>query len=235
MPGLDLWALVPAAGRGLRMGSATPKQYLPLAGRTVLQVTLAKLARIEGLAGTVLALAPDDPHFPQLQLLPAGLHRVAGGAERADSVLAGLHWLAAHRPHFERDTWVLVHDGARPCVAPQSLQALAERAARGRAAILACPVADTLKRQRGDAPPLTVDRAQLWQAHTPQLFPAALLRRALTEGLAAGAALTDEASAVERLGVDYELIGDSRQNLKITQPGDLALAEAILQLQQFKW
>lgn len=235
MAGLDLWALVPAAGRGLRMGSATPKQYLPLAGRTVLQVTLAKLAAIEGLAGTVLALAVDDAHFGQLQPLPANVHRVAGGVERADSVLAGLDWLAAHRPHFERDTWVLVHDAARPCVAPAALAALREQAVAGRGAILACPVADTLKRQREGEIPTTVDRTQLWQAHTPQLFPAGLLRRALSEGLAAGAALTDEASAMERLGYRYELISDSRQNLKITQPGDLALAEAILQLQQFRW
>lgn len=221
----NLWALVPAAGAGRRMGADVPKQYLPLAGKTVLEVTLDKLHTVPGIRGIVVALAEDDTHFTTLGC--SGIvTRVIGGAERAESVYRGLAWLMAQGG--ERD-WVLVHDAARPCVRAKNIQCLINRVqADGSGGILAAPVADTLKRAAGDQVEHAVSRDFLWAAHTPQMFRVGALFAALTQAFKAGLPITDEASAIEYAGGRVLLVPDSRDNIKITQPEDLRLAEHIL-------
>ncbi len=222
------WALVPAAGAGRRMGADIPKQYLPLAGKTVLEITLDKLHSIPGLHGVVVALAKEDAHFATL----AGSQRVTqvvGGTERADSVYQGLLWLKSQGRECD---WVLVHDAARPCVRLENIQRLIDRAlAENCGAILAVAVADTLKRASQGQVAHTVNREHLWAAHTPQMFRVGELCRALESARDAGVVVTDEASAIEHAGGKVLLVADSRDNIKITQPEDLALAEQILRSQ----
>ena len=217
---------MPAAGSGRRFGSAVSKQYMPLAGRTVMEWALAPFMEDERCMQIVVALAPGDEAFDALPL--AGeqrLSRVSGGAQRADSVAAALQSLAG----TDAD-WVLVHDAARPCVTHQEVDSLLDSARQGAAgALLALPVADTLK--RADADRLVVDtpsRETLWRALTPQMFPRGLLRRALDAARQAGRTPTDEAQAVEWLGMRPMLVPGNPQNLKITHAGDLDIAAAIL-------
>ncbi len=234
----ELWALVPAAGVGSRMGSAVPKQYLSLGWGTVLAVTLQQLLATPGLVGIVVVLAPGDERFASLPIAQhPNIHVVTGGEERADSVLSGLEFMR-HTLKLAENAQVLVHDAARPCVTQTAIRQLLDEVGNSVAGgILAVPVADTLKYA---AEPVvnaariehTQDRRQLWLAHTPQLFPLGLLSRALRTGLEAGAQLTDEASAVERLGYQPRLVVDRRDNIKITQPEDLWLAEQILRRHQ---
>lgn len=223
-----LWALVPAAGAGRRMGAGIPKQYLPLAGKTVLQITLDKLHAVPGIEGMVVALAEDDVHFSTLKYSGA-VAQVIGGVERADSVYQGLLWLQAQG---RDDDWVLVHDAARPCVRVENIQRLiATATAENCGAILATPVADTLKKASAMHIEHTVNREYLWAAHTPQMFRVGQLREALAHALSAQVPVTDEASAIEHAGGRVLLVADSRDNIKITQPEDLGLAEQILQQQ----
>lgn len=224
----NLWALVPAAGAGRRMGSEIPKQYLPLAGKTVLEITLDKLRSIPGLQGLVVALAENDEYFPTLKCSSA-VTRVTGGAERADSVYQGLLWLKSQGR--DKD-WVLVHDAARPCVRVTNIQCLIAKAtAENCGGILAAPVADTLKKASSTHIAHTVNREQLWAAHTPQMFRVGELCSALANALKAQVSVTDEASAIEHAGGKVLLVADSRDNIKITQPEDLGLAEQILRCQ----
>lgn len=224
------WFVVPAAGASRRMGGSTPKQYLPLAGRTVIEHALAPLLATPALAGGVVAIAADDPHWHGLPAaLRARVLTVTGGAERCRSVLNGLLALATTAAD---DDWVLVHDAARPCLTVTDLERLIAACADDEVGgLLAAPVADTLKRAADtDARVVeTVARDGLWRALTPQLFRLGLLRRALESALAAGVAPTDEAEAVERLGLRPRLVEGSAQNLKITHPADLELAERLLQ------
>lgn len=222
------WVVVPAAGRGSRMGSALPKQYLSLFGRSVIHHTLDRLARHPEVSGMVVALSRDDPHWQGWrELRGKPVLRCEGGGQRADSVLAGLRALpAAVR---ERD-WVLVHDAARPCLRQDDLSRLLDHGrAHGVGAVLAAPVRDTLKRATpsgeiaGSEP-----RELLWRALTPQLFRRATLTRALESALAAGASVTDEAMAIERLGLKPLLVEGAEDNLKITTSADLPIAEFLL-------
>lgn len=221
------WVIVPAAGRGLRFGSALPKQYLPLAGATVLAHTLRRLDDL-GCLGMAIGLAPDDMHWPAYRpALTTPLIPFEGGAERAVTVLRGL---VALRDRARPDDLVFVHDAARPCVRRadlERLRAAAESAADG--ALLARPVADTVKREGAkDFVSDTLDRRGLWLAQTPQVFAYARLHEALSQALAAGALVTDEASAIEYLGGQPRLVIGSPDNIKITLPEDLALAELYL-------
>ena len=217
-------ALVPAAGGGSRMASAVPKQYLPLLGRPLLWHTLAALAAVKAIARLYVVLAPDDEQWAQHdftafadKLRPLR----CGGATRAESVANGL----AAMTDEDAATWVLVHDAARACVTPRQIEALiAGIADDGVGGLLAVPVADTLKREQERHVAATVSRQQLWQAQTPQMFRRDLLLRALT----AARDVTDEASAVEALGLSPRLIEGDAANLKITYPADLHLAELIL-------
>ncbi len=228
------WAVIPAAGVGRRMGGGLPKQYLELLGRPVIAWTLERLLAHPRVSGAVVALAPEDPYWGGVEPgTEKPVYRADGGAERSESVLAALRRLARLAGAEDR---VLVHDAVRPCLGADELdRLLAEGGEAADGALLATPVRDTLKRgeagQGGPAVAATVDRSELWQAQTPQLFPLGRLTAALEEALAAGEAVTDEAQAVERHGGRPRLVSGDPANLKITQPADLALAAAILRAQ----
>lgn len=221
-----LFALVPAAGAGRRMGSDLPKQYLTLHGRTLAEHTLNRLLALPSVELVLVAVAEADPWWPSLAVSRhERVETVTGGASRAESVLAGLDAL---RGRADDDDRVLVHDMARPCVRPSDVETLL-RADGEDGALLALACTDTLKETDDDGSvAATLDRGRVWRALTPQLFPLGLLRRALRGALAAGATVTDEASAVERLGARPRLVPGHPDNLKVTRPGDLALAEFLL-------
>ncbi len=224
MTGERLFGVVPAAGVGSRMGSDCPKQYLTLEGLPLLHHSLGALLRHPGIDSVAVALHPEDHWADTVPILADHrVIRVAGGAERADSVLAGLDALVAQAS--DRD-WVLVHDAARPCLSERDLQDLIKQViASGTGAILAQPVVDTLKRAEADAKvSSTVDRTGLWRAQTPQMFRFGALRESLRQALSAGLAITDEASAMEWAGHPVQLVEGSPSNLKVTVADDLALA-----------
>jgi 2-C-methyl-D-erythritol 4-phosphate cytidylyltransferase len=223
--------VIPAAGVGSRMQADRPKQYLQLAGKTVLEHTVTTLLALPHTSRLYLALSPQDPYFPLLPLASdPRVCRVDGGTERADSVLAGLMAIDA-----VQYPWTLVHDAARPLVQHSDINKLITACLTASVGgILASPVRDTMKRGLAQADGLalvqtTVERQQLWHALTPQLFSTLLLRDALSRALAAGVAITDEASAMEWAGHPVQLVPGRADNLKITQPEDLALARFYLE------
>ena len=216
------WVVIPAAGIGSRMRADRPKQYLQLAGRTILEHTLDCFLDHPRLKGLVLSLAADDPFWPALPCATdPRIQRVEGGAERADSVLAGR--LRLVELGAQEGDWVLVHDAARPNLARSDLdRLLAELADDPVGGLLAVPARDTLKRIGADGRVAeTVDRSLIWQAYTPQMFRFAALHRALADALVAGVAVTDEASALEWAGQAPKLVEGRADNLKITRPEDL--------------
>jgi len=216
------WVVIPAAGIGSRMRADRPKQYLQLAGRTILEHTLDCFLDHPRLKGLLLSLAADDPYWPALPCATdPRIQRVEGGAERADSVLAGL--LCLVELGAQAGDWVLVHDAARPNLARSDLdRLLAELADDPVGGLLAVPARDTLKRIGADGRVAeTVDRSLIWQAYTPQMFRFAALHRALADALVAGVAVTDEASALEWAGQAPKLVEGRADNLKITRPEDL--------------
>ena len=222
-------AVVPAAGIGSRMQADRPKQYLTIGSQTILEHTLLKLAAHPAISRVVVALSPDDQYFNQLPLQNAPwLTIVDGGASRAESVNNALAELADNE-------WALVHDAARPCVSSIDISRLIERtdAKQFSGGILATPVRDTMNRACAEnAYPVvlrTEERDNLWHALTPQLFRAGKLRTALAAALAAGAVVTDEASAMEFAGYTVELLDSDPANIKITRPADLPLAQFYLQ------
>lgn len=224
------WAMVPAAGAGKRMGSAVPKQYLSLAGRPVIAHTLASLLDHPRIDGVAVAIGAGDEWWPTVaaELNAAKpLRVVTGGAERCHSVLNGLEALS--EPAQPED-WVLVHDAARPCLTGGDLDRLIDTLADDPVGgLLAVPVRDTLK-QADDAGRVaaTVDRSRLWHALTPQMFRLGMLHEALRAALARGLLVTDEAAAMEAAGFAPRLVEGRADNLKITRPEDLALAEFYL-------
>ncbi|HSU45039.1 MAG TPA: 2-C-methyl-D-erythritol 4-phosphate cytidylyltransferase [Casimicrobiaceae bacterium] len=230
------WIIVPAAGGGVRFGAATPKQYADLGGRSVLAHTLERLAELDATA-IVVALAADDVRFDELiGARPDVLPLRCGGATRGATVRNALRAIA---PRCGDDDWVLVHDAARPCVPRESLARLVQELADDTVGgLLALPLADTLKRAAAsDDPPRvmrTEEREGLWLAQTPQMFRHRLL--AAAHGLDAAGGCTDEAQAIEALAATGvcampKLVRGSAANVKITHPGDLALAAAILRMQ----
>ncbi len=224
------WAVVPAAGVGRRMGGDLPKQYLPLAGRRVIEHTLAHLCH-PAIQGMVVAITPGDPYFADITLPERPLWRADGGAERCHSVLNALDFLASHAALGD---WVLVHDAARPCLRAADLDRLiTELTDHAVGGLLGLPVADTVKRTdgRGDVV-ATVEREGLWRALTPQMFRLGTLRQALHQAVTAGQLVTDESAAIERLGLAPRMVEGHADNIKITRPQDLALAELYLRQQQ---
>jgi len=235
------WLLLPAAGSGQRMRSELPKQYLPLGGRTVLEITLSRFVDLPGLAGVILVTSGEPPASVReaLATSPVPVHLVGGGATRAESVRNGLamfreRWADLSPPgEGSGDAeWVLVHDAARPCVHPDDVRRLLDAVRAPDGGLLVAPVRDTIKRvdERGRVAS-TVDRSPLAHALTPQAFPAAVLIEALESALVAGRTITDESSAVEQAGLAPRAIHAASDNLKITHPEDLAIARAILQRQ----
>ncbi|MHB8346718.1 MAG: 2-C-methyl-D-erythritol 4-phosphate cytidylyltransferase [Acidiferrobacterales bacterium] len=226
-----LWALVPAAGRGRRMGGECPKQYLRLRDSTVLQHTLERLDGFAPLQGIFVGIAPDDSYWPALSLrIPGLLGSFPGGGERAHTVLNGLQVLAASA---QDQDWVMVHDAVRPCVRHSDLRRLVDAVGdHPDGGLLGLPLADTVKRADDKNRVMaTVPRHGLWRALTPQIFPIGVLRDALERALADGVEVTDEASAVEHAGGKPRMVAGHADNIKITMPGDLALAELYLERQ----
>ncbi len=222
------WALVPAAGSGRRFGSDVPKQYLQAAGKPLIEHALAALLSHPGIDGVVVALAADDARWPGwTRLHGKPVVTCIGGGERADSVLAALHALPVD---VANDELLLVHDAARPNLRGTDITALIDAAqACADGAILAAPVRDTLKRaDAGNRIAGTEPRDGLWRALTPQAFRRDLLLRALEHARSHGLVATDEAMAVERLGLHPVLVEGREDNLKVTTPADLALAEILL-------
>ena len=218
----SFWVVIPAAGIGTRMQADRPKQYLPLAGRCIIEHALDCFLEHPGLKGLVVCLAADDAYWPALACAKDPRIQLApGGSERADSVLNGLHSLG--RLGAEGQDWVLVHDAARPNLSRQDLDLLlAELASDAVGGLLAVPSRDTLKRVRPDGRVLeTLDRSHIWQAFTPQMFRFEHLQQALRDALSSGAVVTDEASAIELTGQAPRLIEGRADNLKITRPEDL--------------
>jgi 2-C-methyl-D-erythritol 4-phosphate cytidylyltransferase / 2-C-methyl-D-erythritol 2,4-cyclodiphosphate synthase len=227
------WAIVPAAGRGERFASAaadaTPKQYTMLLGRSVLEWSLRALLSEPRIQGIVAVLAGGDERWPEVarRLNSPKLLTATGGAHRQDSVMNGLEFLASRAAPQD---WVLVHDAARPCVSSADIRALTDALEKGgEGAVLAAPIVDTVKRA-GSSAIETVDRAGLWRALTPQVFGFADLRRALQEAARAGVAVTDEAQAMERIGIRAALVPGSPFNIKVTRAEDLKTAADILNM-----
>ena len=217
-------ALIPAAGIGARMGADIPKQYVPIAGKPMLQHVLDTFASSGAIVHTYLVVSAEDAYIASAC---ADASRITvlynGGATRHQSVLNGLQ---AMRDQVNDDDWVLVHDAARPGLTTDLIERLIETlrddAVGG---LLAMPIVDTLKKSTADnRVEATVARAGLWAAQTPQMFRYALLRRALEQA----SDVTDEASAVEALGLQPKLVEGSPRNFKVTLPHDVALAEIYL-------
>lgn len=223
---LNCWAVVPAAGVGKRMGGDIPKQYLPLAGKTVLECTLDSLLQHPGIQAIVVATSPEDVWWPEY--IPRDSQRVIrveGGRERCHSVNNGLKYLLTSA---SPEDWVLVHDAARPCLRIEDIDRLMEAlGSHPTGGLLALPVSDTVKRAGPKGEVIeTVSREGLWRALTPQMFRLGDLYRALTEAIGAGVPITDEASAMEWAGFSPRLVEGSPDNIKITHPQDLLQAEA---------
>ncbi|MCL2524745.1 MAG: 2-C-methyl-D-erythritol 4-phosphate cytidylyltransferase [Betaproteobacteria bacterium] len=220
------FAIVPAAGSGSRFGAEKPKQYLDLLGRPLIYHTLSALLACPAIERVWVVLAPDDPWWRRYNWTELG-HRLetvaCGGATRAESVGNGL---CAAAMVAADDDWILVHDAARPCLDPRMLTALlTELADDPVGGLLAVPVADTVKQADADGRvAATLPRDGLWQAQTPQMFRHGLLRVALENNRA----VTDEAGAIEAMGLAPKLVRGGASNLKVTWPADLALAAMIL-------
>ncbi len=216
-----------AAGRGRRFDPDRPKQHIGIAGKSLLTWTLERLAAHPRIAGLVVVLAADDPQAREnSQIFGKPVLTVIGGAERADSVLAGLRGL----PDTVVDSdFVLVHDAARPCVRHVDIDALIERGMPAGGALLAAPVRDTLKRADADGFVLETEPRELrWRAMTPQMFRRAELTAALESACRDGILVSDEAMAMERTAFKPLLVEGSDDNIKVTTPADLALAEFLL-------
>lgn len=224
------WLVVPAAGIGQRMHSPVPKQYLTLADCFLLDVTLSRLLANCAWDGCVVPLHSQDRWWPRSESASESrIETCTGGAERVDSVIAALRHLQGRAG--DRD-WVLVHDVARPCIHRGDLHKLtSELAMDSVGGLLAAPVTDTIKQVAPGSDRIsgTADRRQLWRAFTPQMFRYGDLLPALEKGLREHAgAITDEASAMELAGWQPRIVAGRTDNIKITVPEDLALAEFIL-------
>ena len=220
----EIFALVPAAGCGSRMGSGLPKQYVPIAGQPMVYHALVTLCANPDISTVFVVLAPNDMywHSYDWSLFGDKLQPLfCGGATRAESVLNGL--MAAE---LELDDWLLVHDAARPCLSHKQLAHLIEVLRNDEVGgILAVPVADTLKRADAECRIVhTKNREGVWQAQTPQMFRTGLLLQALQTA----PNVTDDASAVEALGFHPKLVTSSYSNFKVTYPQDIELAELLL-------
>ena len=213
--------VLPAAGVGSRMQADKPKQYLALLGKTLLEHTLDIMLTHTAISKIILVVSKDDPYIANLSLSPK-IQLVEGGETRAESVLNGLNAIC------DKNAWVLVHDAARPCLQHTDIDKLLTIDDE-QGAILAIPVTDTIKRSDNQQRiVMTEDRSQLWQAQTPQFFQVECLKRALSTALQQGVQITDEASAMEYAGFRPHLVAGRSDNLKVTRPEDLALAEFYL-------
>ncbi|EFX91377.1 2-C-methyl-D-erythritol 4-phosphate cytidylyltransferase [Actinobacillus ureae] len=213
--------VIPASGVGSRMNAPLPKQYLKLQGKTILEHTLNIFLEHPNIQKIIVAVSETDQYYPELSVLNSPkIQIVFGGETRADSVFNAIKVI-------DEDAWVLVHDAARPCLKRSDLDKLLQ-VQEPSGAILATPAIDTMKRASGNKIVATEDRSTLWHALTPQFFPVNALKHAIKNALEQGYTITDEASAMEMSGYTPQLITGRSDNLKITRPEDLALAEFYL-------
>jgi 2-C-methyl-D-erythritol 4-phosphate cytidylyltransferase len=226
---IKFWAVVPAAGVGKRMNADRPKQYLHLVDKTVIEHTLIRLLKADVFTAVAVAISEEDPYWPELDI--ASHEKVitaAGGKERADSVLSALK---AIRSLASDNDWVLVHDAARPCITTTDIIHLINSLKNDEVGgILALPSHDTLKNVQADCILETLDRGKIWRALTPQMFRYGLLKNAL-EAAEGNPAITDEASALELIGLQPKIVEGRSDNIKITRPEDLALAQFYMEHQ----
>ncbi len=230
MEQVNYWAVVPAAGVGKRMGADRPKQYLQLAGKTVIEHSLQRLCSLQAICRVVVAVSAEDSYWADLHHSEK-VQQTLGGSERFHSVFNALQHLQGQAAATD---WVLVHDAARPCVRPADIENLMRKLANHPVGgLLATPVRDTLKRANAYAEVTeTVNRANLYHALTPQMFRYAALYAALEQVLERGLSITDDAQAMELAGHSPILLVESHaDNIKITHPHDLALAELFLRQQ----
>lgn len=224
--------VVPAAGIGKRMLASCPKQYLTIHDETILNHTINRLLSHKKINKIVLVLSDDDNYFDQSPLAThPDVIRVSGGKERVDSVFNGLQQVSDSQ-------WVLVHDAARPCVTHDDIDILIEQCLSNNCGgILAASAVDTMKLVNNSTEVKsaliseTVDRSLLWHAFTPQMFKVKELTKAIEEAKLRGLTITDEASAIEYLGLPCLLVSGRRDNIKVTRPEDLMLASFYLEQQ----
>ncbi|OUR60677.1 2-C-methyl-D-erythritol 4-phosphate cytidylyltransferase [Bermanella sp. 47_1433_sub80_T6] len=225
----SLYAVVPAAGIGTRMGADRPKQYLMLQGKTILEHTLEQLLQFSPIEKIVLPVSINDTFLSKLSI---GNHekiiQCDGGEERYHSVLNGLNTLL--NIGAQRQDWVMVHDVARPCIRQQDLENLYQNVDE-QGVILGVQVRDTMKRTDDNEQVLsTVARVNLWHALTPQLAPLGVLLDAIEKAVNDGVQVTDEASALEHSGYSPKMLAGHPSNIKVTHPDDLQLADAFLSM-----
>ncbi len=229
----NYFALIPAAGSGSRMENSLPKQYLPIAGRPMIYHALKALCHFPKITSVFVVLAPQDNEWLKhdwSEFSDKLIMLNCGGTTRSISILNGLK-AAPEKLLIGDDDWVLVHDAARPCLSETLLEKLVDELANDSVGgLLAVPLADTLKRSNvGSRVERTESRKDLWQAQTPQMFRYKLLVDALSRPNSM--TMTDDASAVEGLGLHPKLVLSDTRNLKITFPQDIVLAELILRTQ----
>jgi 2-C-methyl-D-erythritol 4-phosphate cytidylyltransferase/2-C-methyl-D-erythritol 2,4-cyclodiphosphate synthase len=223
---VSTYALVLAAGRGVRFGGTLPKQYLPLGGTSVLRHAVNAFLDHPRIDGVLVMIRPEDRAVYDHALAGRDLlPPVPGGTERQDSVRLGLETLAAHRPDR-----VLIHDGARPFPDVAMIDRVLDALDRAPAAVPGLPLGDTIKRVDGETIAETVDRTGLWRVQTPQGFHFDAILDAHRK--AAGQALTDDAAVAETAGMTPLIVGGSEENLKVTTSGDLAAAERLIATRQ---
>jgi 2-C-methyl-D-erythritol 4-phosphate cytidylyltransferase len=227
---INFWAVVPAAGVGKRMNADRPKQYLELAGKTVIEHTLSRLLQANVFSAVAVAISAEDPYWPELDIANHDLIITApGGKERADSVLSALKSI---RAKAHEDDWVLVHDAARPCLTTDDIHLLIDTLVNDDVGgILALSSHDTLKNVQDKDILGSLDRRTIWRALTPQMFRYGMLKTALEEA-EGNPAITDEASALELKGLRPKIVEGRPDNIKITRPEDLALALFFMEQQQ---
>jgi len=226
--------VVPAAGVGKRMLASCPKQYLTINEQTILSHTIKRLLSHKNIAKVIVAISDDDGYFVKTALSDnPNIIKVSGGEERVDSVLSGLQAI-------DELDWVLVHDAARPCITHDDIDKLILQCLEhNTGGILAAPVVDTMKRASSNdsgqaGVDKTIDRSSLWHAFTPQMFKAQELKEAIIQAKEKGLVITDEASAIEFVGLPCLLIPGRRDNIKITRPEDLILASFYLNQQKIE-
>lgn len=229
---IRFWAIIPAAGRSKRMGNVNPKQYLPLGNTTVIEAAISNYLDHPKISSVIVALHPDDQHWDHLAVTrDEKIHTVIGGESRTQSVQNAINYL--ENTSADDNDFVLVHDAARPCLRYADLNILIQQLEHDDVGgILASPVNDTLKvidNKAGSNNTVnkTLNRENIWRALTPQMFRLATLKKALLHCATQNIKVTDEASAVETLGLQVKLVKGHGDNIKITHAEDLELAEAI--------
>lgn len=229
-------AIIPAAGSGSRLGGQIPKQFLELGGAPILAHTISRFIECDDISAIAVALPAD--RLDEFRARNRGarvlkpIYYVNGGAERSDSILNALEAVAKLQPEI-----VAVHDAVRPFVTPAQISAVIAKAKEVGAAILALPATDTIKEVEAGLIQRTIDRRRIWRAQTPQAFRYELLMRANLEARAAGlpsALTTDDSLLIERLGAPVAVVEGSPNNIKITTPEDLILAETLFEQDQYR-